>query len=157
MGDRDAAERSLARVQQIVADAEENEGFRGHPIENLLGVVGGILEGEMAAMDGRNQEAIAIFERAIEIEDGLRYDEPEPLNLSARDWLGALLLEMGEHARAEAVYREALIDHPLNGWSLFGLEQALRAQGRDSEADAVRADFDDSWARADVWIRASRF
>jgi tetratricopeptide (TPR) repeat protein len=91
------------------------------------------------------------------LEDGLRYDEPEPLNFSARDWLGALLLELERPADAESVYRTALEDHPHNGWSLFGLEQALRAQGKWSEADRVHAEFQDAWARADVWVRSSRF
>lgn len=83
------------------------------------------------------------------------YDEPEPLPFAARHWLGAALLEAGKHAEAEAVYREELADHPHNGWSLYGLKQALAAQGKTDAA--VNADFDESWARSDVWITASRF
>jgi hypothetical protein len=156
LGDGAAAEASLARVRQIMVDSPE-EQFRGHTSVQLLGVASGILEGEMASMDGRAEDAIRILERAVEIEDGLRYDEPEPLNFSARDWLGAVLIETERYSAAEGVYRAALDDHPLNGWSLFGLERALRGQGRNSEADRVRMDFDRSWERADVWIRSSRF
>jgi len=156
-GERRAANQSLGKVKRMIEDAEDNDNFRGHPATDLLGVVAGILEGEMAAMDGRTDEAVVILERAIEIEDGLRYDEPEPLNFSARHWLGAILVEAGRPAEAETVYRAALVDHPLNGWSLFGLEQALRAQGKNREADAVQADLERSWERADVWIRSSRF
>lgn len=156
LDNRSEAEATLRRLRGIIA-ASPDAQFRGHTAEDLLGVAAGVLEGEMQAMDGNVDEAIALFERAVEIEDGLRYDEPEPLNFSARDWLGAILLEAGRYAAAEGVYRAALDDHPLNGWSLFGLEEALRAQGRDTEADVVKADLERSWARADVWIRASRF
>ena len=99
--------------------------------------------------------AIASFERAVSIEDQLVYSEPEPLPFGARHWLGAALLEADRFADAERVYREELKDHPHNGWSLFGLKAALSGQGRSSSE--VNADFDASWARADTWIRASRF
>ena len=107
--------------------------------------------------EGNTDEAITSFERAVEIEDGLRYDEPEPLPFAVRDWLGAILLEVDRPAEAEAVYRAAVEDHPFNGWSLFGLEQALRGQGKVGEAAETAKVFETSWARADVWIRYSRF
>ncbi len=72
-----------------------------------------------------------ILEATVETEDGLTYDEPEPWHRPARHVLGAILLEMDRAGDAVRVYREALEDHPRNGWSLFGLEQALRAQGKD--------------------------
>ena len=83
------------------------------------------------------------------------YDEPEPLPFAARHWLGAILLEAGRYDEAEKVYREDLEDHPHNGWSLLGLKQALDAQGKSDPA--VDDDLETSWARADHWIRASRF
>ncbi len=58
---------------------------------------------------------------------------------------------------AETVYRDALAVHPDNGWSLKGLEQSLTAQGRDTEAAEASQAFDQAWARADVWLPASRF
>jgi hypothetical protein len=85
----------------------------------------------------------------------LIYDEPEPLPFAARHWLGAALLEARRYADAERVYRDELVDHPHNGWSLIGLQQALAALGRPSAE--VDADFTASWSRSDTWIRASRF
>ena len=95
------------------------------------------------------------FERAVELEDDLAYDEPEPLPFSARHWLGAALLEAKRYADAERVYREELEDHPHNGWSLFGLQKALAARGITSPE--VEADFAASWSRSDAWIQASRY
>ena len=146
-----------AYLEKVKAVGREDGQFRGHTNEQLMGVVGGILEGEILRGEGRLDDGIRVLEQAVEIEDGLRYDEPEPLNFTARHWLGALLLEAGRHAQAEAVYRASLDDHPHNGWSLHGLEEALRAQGRDADADEVHAEFEEAWARADHWIQSSRY
>lgn len=157
LGRPDSASVYLERVKGAATKLGDSRTFRGHPAEDLLTVMGGILEAEVAAEDGRVQHAVEVLEQAITVEDGLRYDEPEPLNFSALHWLGAILLEAGRPAEAERVYRAALKDHPHNGWSLFGLEQALRAQDKASAADQVRAEFDAAWARADCWLRSSRF
>ena len=152
-GDADFAQVYLDRVLKL-AD-ETNARFRFDSAELLLKTVGGILEGEIRRADGHLHAAIESFERAVEVEDQLEYSEPEPLPFAARHWLGAALLEAGRFADAERVYRAELEDHPNNGWSLFGLKQALDAQGKAS-AD-VEAEFEKSWARSDTWMPASRF
>ena len=58
---------------------------------------------------------------------------------------------------AEAVYWESLENWPDNGWSLFGLLQTLRAQGRTREADEVEKRFEKAWSCADITLTASRF
>ncbi|WP_155920486.1 hypothetical protein [Methylobacter luteus] len=55
------------------------------------------------------------------------------------------------------VYRQDLIDHPQNGWSLSGLAQSLRRQGKTKEADDVERQFKHVWADADVTLTSSRF
>ena len=155
---RDDVHRARFYLEKVKLAAETTSGaFRMHSAADLLGVVAGILEGEILRADGRNEEAVELLEAAIEVEDGLRYDEPEPLNFSARHWLGDLLLEMERYEEAEAVFEAALEDHPMNGWSLFGLEAALRAQDRSAEADRVNELFRKAWARSDTWIAAAIF
>ena len=151
------AEVYLEKVRRAVENADENASFRGHSATNLLGTVAGILEGEILRHRGDNEGAVDVLEAAIELEDDLRYDEPEPLNFSARHWLGDLLLEMERYAEAEEVFRAALEDHPLNGWSLYGLERALRAQGLGTKADEVHELFREAWARSDTWIKGAVF
>jgi tetratricopeptide (TPR) repeat protein len=126
-----------------------------HSAKNLLGIVAAILEGEIQRTAGDLPGAIASFERAVSIEDALVYDEPEPLPFAARHWLGAALLESNRYGDAERVYREELVDHPHNGWSLFGLQKALA--GRGLLSPEVDADLSASWNRSDTWIRSSRF
>lgn len=68
-----------------------------------------------------------------------------------------MTLEAGRAAEAEKVYREDLKRHRDNGWSLFGLEQSLRKQGKRAEADKAKAEFEKAWAHAGVQLTRSRF
>ena len=143
----------LERVKKTADSAKAQ--FRTHSAKELLGVLAGILEGEILRDAGDLPGAIAAFERAVAADDALDYDEPEPIPFPARHWLGAALLEANRPEDAERVYRDDLADHPHNGWSLLGLQQALEAQNRQDPD--VAADLEKSWSRADTWIRASRF
>ncbi|MDH3422123.1 MAG: hypothetical protein OEN00_03985 [Gemmatimonadota bacterium] len=156
-GSADSAAVYLERVQMKADTLPEDVRMRAHPASALLGITGNILQGEILRSEGRLDEAIQVFEQAQETHLALRYDEPEPLNFSAAHWLGAALLEAGRFTEAEAVYRISLDQHPDNGWSYFGLEKALRAQGKTAAADAAKADFNRVWERADVFIQSSRF
>jgi len=153
LGDPDFASLYLARVQKAAETAKT--GFRFHTAQDLLPIVAGILEGEMQQMAGELDDAIATFERAALRQEALTYDEPEPLPFSAFHWLGAALLEAGRYDEAEQAYRRELKDHPKNGWSLFGIRQALTAKGEAT--DEITREFDETWARSDTWIRGSKF
>jgi hypothetical protein len=52
---------------------------------------------------------------------------------------------------------EDLKRFPENGWSLFGLAAALKAQGKSADAAAVQQRFSKAWSAADVKLTASRF
>ena len=129
--------------------------FRFHPARTLLGVLAGILEGEIERAEGRLPEAVAAFEKSVTLDDALVIDDPEPLPFAARHWLGAALIDAGRFAEAERVYRADLARHPHNGWSLVGLQRALHAQRKPTRS--VDEDLRRSWARSDVTLKASRF
>ena len=152
-GDIKRAKRLRQKVEKF-ADTTEAR-FRFHRAGQVVGPVAQILEGEILRAEGNLSAAIRAFERAVEIEELMDYDEPEPLPFAARHWLGAAYLEAGRPQDAEAAYRQEIKDHPHNGWSLYGLKQALAAQGK--RETAVDEDLEQSWARADTWITASRF
>ncbi len=153
VGQADMARLYLARVRQG-AETPKAE-FRDHPAKRLLGLVADLLEGEILRDDKQLDAAIAKFESAVAHDDALEYDEPEPLPFPARHWLGAALVDAKRFSDAERVYREDLAQHPRNGWSLLGLQQALEGQGKKDAT--VDGDFAKAWSRADTWIRASRF
>jgi tetratricopeptide (TPR) repeat protein len=87
----------------------------------------------------------------------LDYTEPPPWYFPVRQALGAVLLDAGRVGEAEQVYRTDLKQNPRNGWSLFGMAESLRRQGRRDEAAFVERGFSEAWARADVALRGSRF
>jgi tetratricopeptide (TPR) repeat protein len=152
-GNADFAAVYLARVTKAAETSKS--GFRMHSAKDLLSIAAGILDGEMKRTAGDLEGAVRSFQRAASLQEALVYDEPEPLPFSAFHWLGAALLEAKRFDEAEQAYRAELKDHPKNGWSLYGLRQALEGRGA-STADVSR-EFEASWARADTWIRASRF
>jgi tetratricopeptide (TPR) repeat protein len=115
------------------------------------------LAGEIALRRGNNDEAIQLLSTAAGLQDSLHYDEPPAWQQTARQSLGAALLAAGRSADAEAVYREDLARYPETGWSLYGLTQALRAEGKTKEAAEAEKRFRRAWAKSDTKLVASRF
>ena len=147
------AKGTLATLYDYVATTEDK--IRFHPAKDVVGVLVNILAGEIQLTEGQTEAAIESFKQAVELEDSLDYDEPEPLPFAARHWLGQALLDTDQPNKAEAVFRADLKDHPYNGWSLFGLRQALAAQGVSD--NSVNDNFEQSWARADIWLTGSKY
>jgi tetratricopeptide (TPR) repeat protein len=109
-----------------------------------------LLNAELARQRKDFDTAVAAVKEAVSIEDSIPYDEPPGWHAPVRHSLGAVLLQAGKPAEAEAVFREELRRNPENGWSLYGLEQALRKQNRKKEAHAGGERFRRAWANADV-------
>jgi len=115
------------------------------------------LKGEIALARKDPDAAARDLAAAVTMEDSLHYDEPPTWYFPVRQQLGRALLAAGRAQEAEAVYRDDLMRHPENGWSLFGLAKALNAQGKAPEAAAVDARFKKAWSKADVTLKASVF
>ncbi|WP_341938547.1 hypothetical protein [Marinimicrobium sp. C2-29] len=115
-----------------------------------------VLAGELAWAEEDIDGAVTALEEGAKMEDELPYAEPPAWHAPVRQTLGAILLEAGRPTEAEEAYRAELRRNPENGWSLFGLEQALRAQGDDDSADDVAERFDKAWAHADIELTSSR-
>jgi len=157
-GELDAAEKELAEVRRIAAlPALDYTLLSPNTAAAVFAPAPEVLAGELAAARKDHDRAVAHLERAVRLEDGLVYTEPEEWHYPARQALGAVLLETGRAGEAETVYWDDLKRHADQGWSLFGLAQALRAQGKTAQAAAVQERLDKAWGRADVKLRASRF
>jgi tetratricopeptide (TPR) repeat protein len=146
------AETALETVTKI--NASTPDGADG---KTALSIAVHALSGEIATRRGDLDAGTTHFREAAKLEDAGLYFEPPKWYYPIRHSLGAALLKAGQHAEAERVYREDLKRFPENGWSLFGLAQALRAQGKNTEADAAESRFRRAWASTDVTLAASRF
>lgn len=157
-GRRDEAASELGQLravrQTVPAERTLANFFK---MSDMLALAAEVLAGEIAARGGDADVAVKHLAEAVRIQDEHWFTEPPPWYFPVRQSLGAALLQAGRAAEAEAVYREDLRRNPENGWSLFGLAQSLRAQGKAADATAIDARFRRAWARADVALVSSRF
>jgi len=152
------AESELQKLRALEGDpAMKQPLFSPNLAGAVLAPAPEVLAAEIAAARGQFDAAIAHLERAVRLEDSLVYTEPAEFHYPPRHALGAVLLEAGRPAEAETVYWEDLRRHPSNGWALFGLHQALKAQNKTEDAAIIDARFKKAWARSDVTLTASRF
>jgi tetratricopeptide (TPR) repeat protein len=152
------AEKELALLTTIVADPalDAQVTFSANTGKAILRIAPLVVEAEIAAKKRDWDRALLLLERAVRYEDGLVYQEPADWHSPVRQTLGAVLLEAGRPDEAEAVYWEDLKKNVENGWSLSGLAQALRTQGKNDDAAAIEARFRKAWTEADVTLVASR-
>jgi len=131
---------------------------------DILAVAGAMLDGELEYRRGNYDEAFARLRYAVELDDGLPYDEPWGWMQPARHAYGALLLEQGRVTEAEAVYRADLglddtlarsSQHPGNVWSLHGYHECLTRLGKREQAGIVHQQLKIAAAYADVPIESS--
>lgn len=153
------AEKELAALAELAKNPsmEKLTFFDTNTAARVLSVGREVLAGEIAAKRKDWDTAVARLNTALGLEGGLTYTEPPQWHAPVRHNLGAVLLSAGRPAEAEKVYRADLAYWPENGWSLFGLKQALEAQGKTAEAAEAAARFAKAWSRADVTLTASRF
>ncbi len=137
---------------KIVSDAEQNtpeDALFNMPINNktkdILKIAQDVLGAKIALAKKDNASAISMLTEAVAIQDTLRYGEPPDWFFPVRESLGAALLMNGDAAGAEKVFRADLDRNPRNPRSLFGLQQALKAQNRDYDATFVEREFNASW------------
>jgi len=153
-----AAEAELQALKALTSDPSMKEPlFSPNQAAAIVAPAPEVLAGEIAAARGNFDVAIAHLDKAIRLEDSLVYTEPSEFHFPPRLALGAILLQAGRPAEAETVYWEHLRRHRENGWGLFGLMQALRAQNKTADAALTEARYKTAWARADVTLTASRF
>jgi tetratricopeptide (TPR) repeat protein len=140
---------------KIVAEAEEKtppDAIFQMPINNktkdILKIAENVLGAKISLEKGDMDATVNQLRVAVAAQDSLKYDEPQDWFYPVRESLGAVLLIIGDNAGAEEVFRADLERNLRNPRSLFGLEQALKAQEKVYDAGFVRKQFDASWKGA---------
>ena len=155
---RVAEARTALGELQALAAAKRAEAPAGmNAVKDVLGVAVPIAQARIAAAEHHPDEALALLRQAVAAEDRLAYNEPQDWFFPARHLLGAALMEAGQLGEAEKLYREDLRRNPANGWALYGLSAALKAQGKTKEAQQYSRQFAIAWQHADVMLTRSAF
>jgi len=165
-GDIAGAEAARDDFREARAKVPESRMLFNNTCIDILDIAEAMLEGELSYRKGEFDDAFDHLRRSVELDDNLPYDEPWGWMQPTRHALGALMMEQGRVAEAEAVYRADLgfddtlaraCQHPNNVWSLKGLHECLVRLGRDAEAQLLKPQLDIALARADVEIKYSCF
>jgi len=137
---------------KIVADAEKAtppDAIFQMPINNktkdILKIAENVLGAQVALAKKDNTAAVAMLRDAVAVQDTLLYGEPPDWFFPVRESLGGVLLMTGDAQGAEQVFREDLSKNLRNPRSLFGLQRALKAQDRNSDAWFVEQEFNKAW------------
>jgi tetratricopeptide (TPR) repeat protein len=164
---RGSAAAALGKIEMAGAERTELETVRGktspeqafgmnyNKARDFLDLAASILDARIAAARGESGRAIQFWLKAVQIEDGFRYNEPPEWFYPVRESLGAALLAAGNPAEAEQVFREDLRRNPRNPRSLFGLMHSLKAQQKEADAAWVEREFRAAWKNADTELRIS--
>ena len=141
--------------QKIVAAAEaatSPDAIFAMPFNNktktILLIASNTLAARIAIVRHDPAAAVPLLRQAVAAQDSLKYSEPPDWPFPVRETLGAALLLQGDNTAAEKVFREDLDRNPRNPRSLFGLREALKAQGRDYDARFVDKQFRAAWKGA---------
>jgi tetratricopeptide (TPR) repeat protein len=144
---------------KIVSEAEQNtppDMIFAMPINNkakdIMKIAENVLGAKIAMAKKDNAQAISMLTAAVEIQDTLKYGEPPDWFFPVRESLGGVLLMNGNASGAEKVFRADLDRNPRNPRSLFGLQQALKAQQRNYDAGFIENEFRDSWKGGEVKV-----
>lgn len=157
-GQVERAEGELKAMRALVTHPSlEDAEVAGTKLTSLIELAGKLVEGEIAAKQQRWDDAVRSLKEAVAMQDAQRYNEPPTWHYPVRQSLGAVLMAAGRTKEAETVYMEDLQRNRENGWSLYGLAESLKAQGRTEDAAAAEARFKRAWTRADVSLTASSF
>jgi hypothetical protein len=164
LGELEEAEKARVAFREAKTRVPDTRRVHNNIVPDLLAIAEQMLTGELEYRRGNFDLAFAHLRHAVALDDALPYDEPWGWMQPTRHALGALLLEQGHVAEAEAVYRADLgfdgklsraCQHPDNVWSLHGLHECLTRRGDTVEAPLIKARLDLALARAEVPIRAS--
>jgi tetratricopeptide (TPR) repeat protein len=152
------AERESTALAAIAASEEIRKlSSPVFPAADTIGVASLWLAGKTAGAKGDTRGMVEQLEKAVAAEEAMPYMEPSFWPIPVRPSLGAALIQTGDAAKAETVFREDLKRRPRNAWGLLGLEESLRAQGKTQQADDVKRQRLQAWARADTELNLAWF
>ena len=151
-GEADQAEAEYKMVSEAEKATPPDAIFSmpfNNKTKNILQIAKNVLGAQIAVARKNNAAAAGMLREAVAGQDSLKYGEPPDWFFPVRESLGGVLLMSGDAKGAEQVFRDDLARNPRNPRSLFGLQQALKAQERNSDSWFVEKQFRDAWKGGD--------
>lgn len=151
-----ASHSHAAALQNILkaGAVDANLGERG---VQLLSIAASVLYANLADKQNEPQLLFDHLTYAAKVQDTMPYHEPPDWYFPIRQALGDAYMKWGYFDRAQFMYELDLAQYPMNGWSVYGFEQSLRAQGQGPRADTIHPYFEQSWQHADIPLPVSLF
>jgi tetratricopeptide (TPR) repeat protein len=128
----------------------EESTFGFNRSRDILNLSLHLLEGHISLARVAIPAAVEHFQKAAQIEDSLRYDEPPDWYIPPRESLGRAQMIGNQYDAAEKVFRTELDHHPRSGRALYGLWQCLKAEGKKPEAKQAELEYRAAWKNADA-------
>ncbi|WP_031555082.1 hypothetical protein [Parvularcula oceani] len=142
-------EKAMAEARKIAALAGRPETRAlieaDVPGPDILRIAELTVKARAHAAGGDYAAAIPLMEEAAELQESLPYMEPPYWYYPAKQTLAAMVLQAGEHERAERLFLASLAESPNNAWALAGLHETYKASGDRAAARYARALFKEAW------------
>ena len=158
LGQPAEAQAALGRLQAglpALRAANASASLRHKIFRGMAEVADANLQAEIALARRDFEQAIARQQEAVRAAVRLDTREPPLLAAGSRLVLAQMQARAGRWRDAEASWRRALAEQPASGWAQRGLAQALQAQGKRAEAEAVRRELERSWSDATPYLLRS--
>jgi tetratricopeptide (TPR) repeat protein len=116
---------------------------------NLLGTMSLDLRANIKSLQGEDEEALKLFQKAIEKEKNLGYSEPPQFYRPEQESLGYAYLRAHQWDKAREAFELALKQRPKSGHGLYGIARSYAMAGDAPNAAKAYQDFLKSWQYAD--------
>lgn len=147
MGEADKARAEAGEIARIIAEEDLSPLTSANvPAADILNIERLTVIARAAAAEDKLGEAIDAMTEAVALQEAIAYTEPPYWYYPAKQTLAAMVLRSGEAERAEQLFVETLAAAPNNGWVLFGLAEAYKAEGDKTGAKFAANLFKNAWA-----------
>lgn len=151
------SQQEINLLSHLIDSLSQVETDTSEMFRNLNEILLAVPKAELSYAIGETGEAIKILSHAISVEDALPYNEPPNWHHPVRQILGNIYIQSGQYDLAIQAFQDDLKKFRENGWSLFGLYQALERSGKVKEAEKVHDRYKIAWSNADFDLEAAAF
>ena len=149
-------EASKSKEKDEDKNKDKNEDKNEEPKEddptgvlNILGTMSLDLRANIKSVQGNDDEAPKLFQKALEKEKDLGYSEPPQFYRPEQESLGYAYLKTHQWDKARDAFEQALKQRPKSGHALYGIARSYALAGDAPKAVQAYQEFLASWQNAD--------